>query len=88
MKHEYGDWDEKNPKVTTCSADNKITPGSNTPQEVAADTYVVFSYDVTFQVCTFFLELTLFWYVLLTSEFVYCSPAKSNGHHDGTLTFS
>ncbi|URE21445.1 transmembrane 9 superfamily member [Musa troglodytarum] len=49
VKHEYSNWDDKNPKVTTCSADIKIAPGSTTPQEVVADTYVVFSYDVTFQ---------------------------------------
>ncbi|KAJ8470951.1 hypothetical protein OPV22_025294 [Ensete ventricosum] len=49
VKHEYSNWDDKNPQVTTCSADIKIAPGSTTPQEVVADTYVVFSYDVTFQ---------------------------------------
>ncbi|WOL09070.1 transmembrane 9 superfamily member 7-like [Canna indica] len=49
VKHEYGEWDDKNPKVKTCTADIKLTPGSNALQEVAADTYVVFSYDVTFQ---------------------------------------
>ncbi|CAL9769041.1 unnamed protein product [Musa acuminata subsp. burmannicoides] len=49
VKHEYTDWDEKNPKVHTCTPSTKITPSSNTPQEVAADAYIVFSYDVTFQ---------------------------------------
>ncbi|CAL9053798.1 unnamed protein product [Musa banksii] len=49
VKHESGNWDDKNPKVTTCNSDTKITPGSNALQEVAADTHVVFSYDVTFQ---------------------------------------
>uniref|UniRef100_A0A804KR02 Transmembrane 9 superfamily member n=1 Tax=Musa acuminata subsp. malaccensis TaxID=214687 RepID=A0A804KR02_MUSAM len=49
VKHEYTDWDEKNPKVHTCMPSTKITPSSNTPQEVAADAYNVFSYDVTFQ---------------------------------------
>jgi transmembrane 9 superfamily protein 2/4 len=48
VKHEYGDWDEKNPKLITCNPTTKINPGSHTPQEVNADQYVVFSYDVTF----------------------------------------
>ncbi|KAJ3702164.1 hypothetical protein LUZ61_005869 [Rhynchospora tenuis] len=48
VKHEYGEWDEKNPKLITCNPTTKITPGSHTPQEVVADKYVVFSYDVTF----------------------------------------
>lgn len=86
MKHESGNWDDKNPKVTTCNSDTKITPGSNALQEVAADTYVVFSYDVTFQVPSF--SAPSFSSVFLTSEFVCCSPAISNGPHVGTLTFS
>ncbi|KAM3212340.1 hypothetical protein ACQJBY_065427 [Aegilops geniculata] len=49
IKHEYGAWDDKNPTVQTCNANTKITPGSHTPQEVAPDAYVVFSYDVTFE---------------------------------------
>uniref|UniRef100_A0ACD6AGY8 Uncharacterized protein n=1 Tax=Avena sativa TaxID=4498 RepID=A0ACD6AGY8_AVESA len=49
IKHEYGAWDDKNPSVQTCNANTKITPGSHTPQEVAPDAYVVFSYDVTFE---------------------------------------
>lgn len=48
IKHQYGEWDEKNPKLITCNPTTKITPGSHTPQEVIADQYVVFSYDVTF----------------------------------------
>ena len=50
IKHEYGAWDDTNPTVQTCNANIKITPGSHTPQEVAPDAYVVFSYDVTFEV--------------------------------------
>ncbi|OEL24078.1 Transmembrane 9 superfamily member 7 [Dichanthelium oligosanthes] len=49
IKHEYGAWDDKNPSAQTCNANIKITPGSHTPQEVAPDAYVVFSYDVTFE---------------------------------------
>ncbi|CAL5048350.1 unnamed protein product [Urochloa decumbens] len=49
IKHEYGAWDDNNPTAQTCNANIKITPGSHTPQEVAPDAYVVFSYDVTFE---------------------------------------
>lgn len=48
VKHEYGEWDEKNPRLVTCNGNTKITPGSHAPQEVANDTFVVFTYDVTF----------------------------------------
>ncbi len=50
IKHEYSAWDDKNPTVQTCNANNKITPGSHTPQDVVPEAYVVFSYDVTFEV--------------------------------------
>jgi transmembrane 9 superfamily member 2/4 len=50
IKHEYGAWDDNNPKVQTCNANIKVRPGSHTPQEVAHDAYVVFSYDSTFKV--------------------------------------
>ncbi|KAL5199371.1 hypothetical protein ABZP36_020574 [Zizania latifolia] len=49
IKHEYGTWDDKNPTVQTCNANNKITPGSHTPQDVVPEAYVVFSYDVSFE---------------------------------------
>ncbi|KAH7681959.1 transmembrane 9 superfamily member 2/4 protein [Dioscorea alata] len=49
IKHQYSKWDEKNPKVTTCNPDTKITPVSHTHQEVAKDTDVVFTYDVSFE---------------------------------------
>jgi hypothetical protein len=55
VKHDYGDWNEKNPKLVTCNPTTKITPGSHTPQEVKPDQYVVFSYDVTFVVLLFSL---------------------------------
>ncbi|OAY83948.1 transmembrane 9 superfamily member 7-like [Ananas comosus] len=47
VKHKYSEWDDKNPKLSTCNA--QITPGGQTPQEVAADAYIVFTYDVSFQ---------------------------------------
>ncbi|WOL09124.1 transmembrane 9 superfamily member 7 [Canna indica] len=49
VKHEYSEWDDKNPKAQTCNPNTRITLTSNTYQEVAADKYVVFSYDVTFE---------------------------------------
>ena len=67
IKHEYGAWDDKNPTVQTCNANTKITPGSHTPQEVAPDAYVVFSYDVTFEVY-FLLQCP----VLLVLLFLLC----------------
>ncbi|KAL5661190.1 hypothetical protein ACJX0J_028315, partial [Zea mays] len=49
IKHEYGAWDDNNPTVQTCNANIKVTPGSHTPQEVAPDADVVFSYVSTFK---------------------------------------
>ncbi|KAG0455875.1 hypothetical protein HPP92_023663 [Vanilla planifolia] len=49
VKHEYAEWNDKNPKLATCNANTKIIPGSLTPQEVAPDAFVVFTYDVTFE---------------------------------------
>ncbi|PKU65802.1 transmembrane 9 superfamily member 7 [Dendrobium catenatum] len=49
VKHAYHEWDDKNPNLTTCNANTKIIPGSQTPQEVTPDTFVVFTYDVTFE---------------------------------------
>lgn len=48
VKHEYTEWDDKNPRLVTCNANTKITPGSHAPQEVTDDAYIVFTYDVTF----------------------------------------
>ncbi|XP_020269316.1 transmembrane 9 superfamily member 7-like [Asparagus officinalis] len=48
IKHEYSEWDEKNPRVATCNMNTKIAPGSHSPQEVTDSDYVVFTYDVTF----------------------------------------
>ncbi|XP_017697036.1 transmembrane 9 superfamily member 7-like [Phoenix dactylifera] len=50
IKHEYTEWDDKNPKLSTCNPNIKIAPGSHSPQAVAADTYVIFTYDVTFEI--------------------------------------
>ncbi|KAG0485062.1 hypothetical protein HPP92_009141 [Vanilla planifolia] len=48
VHHEYNDWDEKNPRLLTCNAKAKVSPGNHAPQEVTSD-YIVFTYDVTFQ---------------------------------------
>lgn len=51
INHEYKEWDEKNPQVTTCNKDTKnLIQGSTVPQEVDAGKEVVFTYDVTFKV--------------------------------------
>lgn len=51
IKHEYKEWDEKNPQVTTCNANTKnLAQGSTVPQEVDIKKEVVFTYDVTFKV--------------------------------------
>ncbi|PPD92272.1 hypothetical protein GOBAR_DD10816 [Gossypium barbadense] len=50
INHEYKEWDEKNPQVTTCNKDTKnLVPGSTVPQEVNLGKEVVFTYDVTFK---------------------------------------
>ncbi|KAK6914757.1 Nonaspanin (TM9SF) [Dillenia turbinata] len=50
IKHEYKDWDEKNPQLVTCNANTKtIIQGSTVPQKVEAGKEVVFTYDVTFK---------------------------------------
>ncbi|XP_020583677.1 transmembrane 9 superfamily member 7-like [Phalaenopsis equestris] len=49
VKHEYTEWDDMNTKLTTCNTNLKIIPGSQTPQEIAPDTFIVFTYDVTFE---------------------------------------
>lgn len=52
INHEYKEWDEKNPQVTTCNQNTKnLVQGSTVPQEVDTDKEVVFTYDVTFKVC-------------------------------------
>lgn len=51
INHEYKDWDEKNPQLTTCNQNTKnIMQGSTVPQEVETDKDVVFTYDVSFEV--------------------------------------
>ncbi|KAL8217359.1 hypothetical protein R6Q57_020732, partial [Mikania cordata] len=50
INHEYKEWDEKNPQLTTCNQNTKnIVQGSTVPQEVDTDKEVVFTYDVTFK---------------------------------------
>ncbi|MED6221083.1 Transmembrane 9 superfamily member 7, partial [Stylosanthes scabra] len=50
INHEFKDWNEKNPQVTTCNKDTKnLMQGSTVPQEVDTNKDVVFTYDVTFK---------------------------------------
>lgn len=51
INHEYKEWNDKNPQVTTCNKDTKnLMQGSTVPQEVDTDKDVVFTYDVSFKV--------------------------------------
>lgn len=51
INHEYKEWDEKNPQLTTCNQNTKnMMQSSIVPQEVDADKEVVFTYDVSFKV--------------------------------------
>ena len=90
IKHEYGAWDDTNPTAQTCNANIKITPGSHTPQEVAPDAYVVFSYDVTFEVYSSFLkdcDKDCCSQILINFELTYCRLVRSYGHLAGMSTF-
>ncbi|PIN02575.1 Endosomal membrane protein, EMP70 [Handroanthus impetiginosus] len=50
INHEFKEWDEKNPKVSTCNQNTKnIIQGGAVPQEVDKDKDIVFTYDVTFK---------------------------------------
>lgn len=60
IKHEYSEWDEKNPRLVTCNANTKIAPGSHARQEVSDDAYIVFTYDVTFVVCNVSKTIIIF----------------------------
>lgn len=57
VKHEYeGNWNEKT-RLTTCDPHSKHTVvNSNSPQEVAENKEIIFTYDVEFQVCFFSLN--------------------------------
>ncbi|KAL7162619.1 hypothetical protein ACSBR2_042995 [Camellia fascicularis] len=50
LNHEYKEWDDKNPQLTTCNQNTKnIIQGSTVPQEVDTNKEVVFTYDVSFK---------------------------------------
>ncbi|KAF3647190.1 Transmembrane 9 superfamily member 9 [Capsicum annuum] len=50
INHEYKEWNEKNPQVTTCNPNTKhLILGGVIPQEVDTDKEVIFSYDVSFK---------------------------------------
>lgn len=51
INHEYKEWNDKNPQVTTCNKDTKnLMQGSTVPQEVDTSKDIVFTYDVSFTV--------------------------------------
>ncbi|CDY23803.1 BnaA01g21540D [Brassica napus] len=48
--HEYKEWDENNPQLTTCNKDTKnLIQGNTVPQEVEQGKEIVFTYDVSFK---------------------------------------
>ncbi|CAA0821134.1 Transmembrane 9 superfamily member 7 [Striga hermonthica] len=50
IKHEYKEWDDKNPNVPTCNQNTKnLVQGNTVPQEVDKDKDIVFTYDVTYK---------------------------------------
>ncbi|CAA7402922.1 unnamed protein product [Spirodela intermedia] len=49
VSHEYREWDNKDPKLTTCNPNTKGVPNGLARQEVDAEKEVVFTYDVTFE---------------------------------------
>lgn len=59
--HEYKEWDEKNPQLTTCNKDTKnLIQGNTVPQEVEQGKEIVFTYDVSFKVYDLHLALYCF----------------------------
>lgn len=51
IKHEYKEWNDKNPQVTTCNQNTKnLILGGVIPQDVDTDKEIIFSYDVSFKV--------------------------------------
>lgn len=62
INHEYKEWDEKNPQLTTCNQNTKnIIQGSTVPQEVDIGKEIIFTYDVSFKV--------------LPQNFTFCQPS-------------
>ncbi|KAK3025759.1 LOW QUALITY PROTEIN: hypothetical protein RJ639_041915, partial [Escallonia herrerae] len=49
MKHEYKEWDDKNPKLSTCKPGTPTIVPKTAPQEIKVDEEVVFTYDVSFK---------------------------------------
>ncbi|PHT45899.1 Transmembrane 9 superfamily member 9 [Capsicum baccatum] len=50
INHEYKEWNDKNPQVSTCNENTKkLIQGSAASQEVDTDQEVVFTYDVSFE---------------------------------------
>lgn len=54
INHEYKEWNDKNPQVTTCNQNTRnLILGGVIPQEVDTDKEIVFSYDVSFKVSSY-----------------------------------
>ncbi|KAJ8564465.1 hypothetical protein K7X08_000925 [Anisodus acutangulus] len=50
INHDYKKWDEENTQLTTCKSGKPTVFGANSvPQEIVADSEVVFTYDVSFE---------------------------------------
>lgn len=49
IAHEYKEWKEQDTQLVTCT--KNIIQSGTPPQEVEADKEIVFTYDVTFEVC-------------------------------------
>ncbi|KAK4373004.1 hypothetical protein RND71_008388 [Anisodus tanguticus] len=50
INHEYKKWDEENTQLTTCKPGKPTVFGANSvPQEIVADSEVVFTYDISFE---------------------------------------
>lgn len=85
--HEYKEWDEKDPQLTTCNKDTKNLIQSNTvPQEVEEGKEIVFTYDVAFKVAYFTYESLLLALCKHIMTFPICRRVKSNGLLGGTPT--
>lgn len=77
INHEYKEWDEKNPQVTTCNQNTKnLVQGSTVPQEVDTDKEVVFTYDVTFKVCYLRILLLKFSVYLVVNGLYFNMPTS------------
>lgn len=99
MNHEYKEWDDNDPQLTTCNKDTKmLIQGSTVPQEVDVGKEIVFTYDVTFKVFLnklFFslpellhLSCTFSHFFILFTPLISLRKVTLNGHLVGIHTSS